>query len=325
MISAWRDKLLASLHRIFDHDAHAVIAFRVRHVAWCAWRVANNVLTLETSSGVATSIQLEGHTMTTLAEEIRTLPGYDVIALHPDIADRSALILLDGTGRQDVSNGDALSAYTSLLWALLHAMGLGLAGAATDSRLAVDQIHFDRAGGEWLDLHGSYYGILRKLDEIDAEYLSRIIAEILIPRSNNFAVAWAIEILFGATRGTVSVVDAPIITYDPALPSGHTAGYGEFDVIIAEPPIRNVTLDALLDALDAFKAAGTRMRQATITWQFGPRTIGIASITSSPAAVSSAHFGAQSYEISSDNLVEIGVAAVLPAPFAIRSVHLRGV
>jgi hypothetical protein len=67
------------------------------------------------------------------------------------------------------------------------------------------------------------------------------------------------------------------------------------------------------------------MRQATITWQFGPRTIGIASITSSPAAISSAHFGAQSYEISSDNLVEIGVAAVLPAPFAIRSVHLRGV
>jgi len=154
MSSAWREKLLASLHRVFDRDAHAVIAFRVRHVDWCSWRVADGALTLETSSGVATSIQLEGHTLATLAAEIQTLSGYSTIALNPDVADRSALILLDGSGRQDESNGDALSAYTSLLWALLHAMGLGLAGAATDARFAVDQIHFDRAGDEWLEQIG---------------------------------------------------------------------------------------------------------------------------------------------------------------------------
>lgn len=324
MSAAWRDRLLAALHRVFDREAHAVTALRVRHDTWCAWSVSGGSLTLEGPDGARTTIPLEGHALASLAALIDAIPGFSVLGLNPDVAGRSALVLLDGSGRQDASNGDALPAYTSLLWALLHALGLGLAEAAAAVPAAVNQVHMGRAEGEWLDLHGGYYGVLRKLGEMDDAYLARLIAEVLLPRSNNIAVAGALETLFGAARGSIAVTDAPMRTYDPPLPSGHTQGYGEFDVAILEPPNRNVTLEALREALDAFRAAGTRLRHATITFRFGPREIGMAAIMASPAAVTSAHFAAEDYQITQTVTGSAGLAAVLPAPVAFRSAHMRG-
>ena len=324
MSAHWRDRLLAALHRVFDTDAHAVIALRVRHESWCAWTVADGVLTLEGPTGARTVLPLEGKSIASLAAQIEALPGYGVTAVHPDVAVRSALILIDGAGRQDASNGDAIAGYTSLLWALLHALGVGLSGAASDVPAAVDQIYLARSRGDWLDLHGSYYGVPRRVDEQDDAYVSRIIAEVLLPRSNNIAIAGALEVLFGAPRGTISVTDAPMLEYDPPLPSGHAAGYGEFDVAILEPPNRDVTLSALSEALDAFRAAGTRLRHATITWRFGPRQLGLAAIATSPIAVHSAHFTALYHQIDQSVSGTWGIAAVLPAPVTFRSVHLRG-
>ena len=317
MSAPWRDKLIGYLHRVFDVDAHGEPMLRVRHEQWCAWTVADDQLTLDSATGQRYIFALNDYTLASLAAAIEALPGFSGVALADDASKRSASVLIASSGRQDQSNGDTLYGYRSLLWALLHAMGKGLADASADVDLAIDQVYMARAGGEWLDLHGSYYSIVRALGELDEVYLARLIAEILLPRSNNVAVAMALQTLFDGEPGTVVVVDAPVQTYDPPLESGHTAGYGLFDVLITEPPRRDITLESLQAALDAFRAAGTYMRHATITFRLGPRAIGIAAAMTSPASVSYAALSAGNDQVEGDFDADVGIASICSTPVAV--------
>lgn len=201
------DKLLSSLYRSFGKEPGARIVLRVRHPAGFAWRVQARQLTASTIAGATLgTIALHGIDMNALADALEAL-GCSIVHRDLDLAGIAADTLLDGEGREDRSNGDALTCYTSPLWALLDAYSLALedADASVDSALAQSRMHTSEA--EWLDYWGSHFGILRGLQvllggdlgetETDAAYLDRIVREVLRLRVNKIAVEDAILDLAG--------------------------------------------------------------------------------------------------------------------------------
>lgn len=253
-------KLLAYLNRVFDKDAHAFLALRLRYDgSSMAWSVKDGVLstTVAGGSGAALSIDLSAHTVATLAAHLAGRPGYSVpYADASSLAQLSARVLIDGAGDQDTSNGDHLTGYTSVLWAFLEPMAAELDRAATQIKEMVEQMSLDTADGEWMDEIGSYYGVRRQTGEADRIYGPRIIAEVIRPKANNIAISEAIDkFLDGVTS---AITDAPLDVTSNS--------YGLFDAEL------DVSLEAMdgygygliissaIDLIEQLRDAGTHLR-----------------------------------------------------------------
>jgi hypothetical protein len=164
-----------------------------------------------------------------------------------------------------------------LLWAVVQPPATALETAGTDAQAAIDEIHLDRAAGEYLDLHADdYYGVTRKTGESDAVYLARLIATVIKPHSNNVAIQIALAQYLDVDAGLIQVVDANIgelggrgyldgtWTLNGArwLNGHQKPGYplnAQFDVYIdASVTIASVT--TVKSLINQFKAAGTHLR-----------------------------------------------------------------
>lgn len=194
-------KLLDFVYRALSADPDAFLAMRLRYAGEMSWSVSDGVLKTEVvgGPGAPLSIGLAAHTFRSLANYLAAQPGYSVPFLDAGAADLSALALLDGSGNQDASNGDHLSAYRSLLYVYLEPVAVELQEARRQVANALEQMNLKTADAEWLDEWGGYYGIARDYagGEQDADYANRIVAEVLRPRSNNIAIAEAIREAFG--------------------------------------------------------------------------------------------------------------------------------
>lgn len=182
---------------VFDKDPKATLALRVRHPAGLVLEVAKGVLRL-TSDGVVVEYSLADKTIGGLADQLRD-DGYDVVFENPELASRSAHILLAGTRSHDQSNGDYLTAYTSLLWALYGAYSVELDEAKHQLDEALRQMVLTQAEGDWLDVWSGLYGIPRKQGESDEDLQARIPDEAFRIRVNGLAIEKAIKDLTGRT------------------------------------------------------------------------------------------------------------------------------
>lgn len=187
------EALLAWLPRFFNRDPMPFIALRVRHggqtvapltgdstllttdtsftgdggfVAFAAaWQVADRTLTLtrlegDTPTGIFT-YDLTAHTIASLADAMG-VDGFAVaVEASPAQGTLSALILMDGAGNTAASNGDALFAWTSLLFAYLQPMAAELEEAGDQIANMLLQMETQTAETEWLDFIGSYYAVPR--------------------------------------------------------------------------------------------------------------------------------------------------------------------
>lgn len=201
------DRLLSNLYRSFDKAPGERVALRAQHPAGLAWRVADRRLSASTLAGVPLAdIDLTATDMNGLADALEAV-GCTISWRDLDLAGRQADVLLPGAGRQDESNGDALRCYTSPLWALLDSFSVAIEGASASVQSALLQSRMHTAEAEWLDYWGSHFGIVRGQRvllggdlggvETDPQYLSRIVAEVLRPRVNKFAIEQAILDLAG--------------------------------------------------------------------------------------------------------------------------------
>jgi hypothetical protein len=280
-------RLLSRLHRVFDKDPAAEIALRIRYGdSRLTWRVADETLTTVVTDhpAAALTLPLGDHTLTSLAATIDAAPGYSVLDLTSNNPSRSALCLIPATGDTAQSNGDALWCFISLLWAILVPIARTLAQACAAIPEAIEQIHLHQAAGEFIDLHGGdYYGIRRTADETDADYLARIIATILIPRSNNVAIQQALTRALGLSEQDVRILDADRTDYGVVLrldgswaldetyslngrtiPGELGLNRAQFDLVINGR--LSVTDAQLLPIINQFKAAGTRLRNIYRAW-----------------------------------------------------------
>ena len=218
------DKLLGYVHQVFDKDPHSFLALRIRHrSAGFRWVVEERTLYGFNGENWLFSIALERHTLRSLCSYLLTLDGIAVSNVAPGAQlGISAAALLSGSGAQAQSNGDALYAYTSLLWMYLDIMSVELTSAKASVVAMLDQMTVTTADGEWLDEWGGYFGVPRGEAELDVDYGPRIVAEVIRPRENNIAMASAIGKSFGSVFTVTDVVGfTPTFPrYDGAIKHG---------------------------------------------------------------------------------------------------------
>lgn len=198
--------LLGNLHRVFDKDPEAQLALRLSYDGSMQWRVEDGVLstTVLGGSGSPLSIDLNGYTLSALATWLAQQSGYAVPYLNADLADLSALILLDAEGDISQSNGDHLYAYTSLLYAVMEANAWDLKDAQAAIQAMLQQMDINSASGFWLRQWGSRFGVLPLPNEPDNSYGPRIVPEVLRVKSNNRALE---QIVQEQTGYAVQIVD----------------------------------------------------------------------------------------------------------------------
>jgi len=310
------DKLLDSLNRVFDKDPTPFLALRVRYAGGMVWSVSEGILTLTVSGGIGSSAayNLANYSLRTLAAAIAGSAGYEVQFLDATRADLSALVLLDGEGDQDQSNGDRLLGYTSLLWGLLETYAVELQALKDSMASAPDQLSTATGSGYWLDEIGSYYGVPRNVGEVDDQYGRRIIAQVLRPISNNVAIERAVEDFTGQPcsvvdvtiyRGVFPVYDGTILhdgsyNYDTVgLPN-----YGLFDVSVAYDLIVGGDIREFLTTVEMIverlRAAGTHLRSLALVSAATPMSDSFAP----PADSSSGYAGSMSLSETSGGSTE---------------------
>lgn len=185
------DNLRSRLHSVYAQQPEKTLALRIRHAGGLTWEVAGHVLTVAAPIGVA-ELDLRDYTIGSLANAL-LVRGYSVEYRNEDIDHLSAIILMEGAGDQDLSNGDHLHAYTSLLWCLLGGTGMPYGDARSAVTSALRQLILPQSRNEWADLFGAIFGIPRDMGESDAAYTQRIIWEVQRRRSNPFAISANID------------------------------------------------------------------------------------------------------------------------------------
>lgn len=269
-------KLVAYTHSAFDQSPRAFIAFRARHASDAfRYTVRNRTFAGYLDEATIFTVSLADHTLDSLVRFISAQPGMSVVyAAPPEELRNSAASLLDGGGAQIDSNGDCVYAYSSTLWALMHAYSIELAQAASAIADMLDQMSIATADDEFLDEWSGYFGFPRATGEVDAALRLRVLQEALRPRSNNMAMVRAIEERFGKTANVIDVTarggifplhgsdELLAIDYDGQY--SHNAdtqiAYGLFDVEIA-PGVDEAELRVYVEGL---RAAGTHLRQIRV-------------------------------------------------------------
>lgn len=254
-------KLIGYLNRVFDKDPAKVLAFRLRYSGTSmTWKVQDGVLTTVVVGGAGSglTVQLGDHTVATLCTFLAAQTGYSVP--YQDLSTfsgLSALVLLDGVGNQDASNGDHFNGYTSVLWAYMESVANELTLIRASIVEALLQMSASTASGEWVDEHGSFYNVRRGTGELDAVYAARMIAEVIRARGNNVAIAEAM-------KSAVSAESVVVSDYDTiTTSSGGVDSYGLFDVTVSSYVDTTMGPDedaVIRQIIEVMRDAGTHLR-----------------------------------------------------------------
>lgn len=201
----------------FDKSAQEELVFRLNHPDGASWVISEAVMTASGGS-VSSVYDLSGLTVAELIVELQS-DGFIVTETSSAYAALSALVLVEGTGDEGVSNGNRVTGYTSLMWVLMG----GYAGVIREAGLqviqALRQMIITQAEGEWLDLWGKLYGVPRRQNETDQNYAPRIPREAFRLRESPIAIE---EAVFDET-GKVIRIEEPwqsIFRLDQSVLSG---------------------------------------------------------------------------------------------------------
>lgn len=247
-------RLLGRLHRVYDREPGAVLALRIRSTGGLTWKVADRVLTVTRPGRADLAVALEQMTIAGLRDLLVNEGLLEFSADDPGILTLGAMALIDGSGDQDVSNGDHLYVFTTELWAWATAVGRWLDAARSDIRQMLRQMIVPQSEGEWSDLWASYFGLYRRSGESDARLNFRTTYEWRRPRSNPIALQLNHEKLLGAktwirepwkemwTLGEADLSGAYHLPNDAEF-SYHRAQVRSYDAVDWEAVMREVEAD----------------------------------------------------------------------------------
>lgn len=191
-----RERLARHLYgSALDLDPGGEIAIRFGHPAGCTWDVNADRLRVSSGDGGVIELSLDG-TLQQLAARL-TVAGFVVRYVNPDFLHLSSGALLHGSGSDSTSAGDQLRVFRSDLWAMLDAYGVVVDQAERDVVEAIAQLYIGTADEDILDYWGEYFGVPRLEAEADDPYRTRIIVEVLRPKSNKVALENAASAIVG--------------------------------------------------------------------------------------------------------------------------------
>lgn len=189
-------QLLKYFHTaVFDTKPDSVLAFRLRHASGATWSVSEDVFTA-TAGSVTHSFDLNVLTINDLALVLQAA-GFEVLNISTNISHLGAACLVEGSGDQNISNGDHVMAFMSPLWAILSSYAVALRDADYARAQALRQMIITQADGDWLDLWGTLYATARLAGESDVDYAARIPEEAFRLRVNGKAIEKAVKDLTG--------------------------------------------------------------------------------------------------------------------------------
>lgn len=250
-------RLLKYPHQaVFDGSPVSELAFRLQHEDGASWSVGDRVFTAK-AGDLEVEHDLRQFTVNQLVNQLAA-DGFTIVSPSPRFSGISALVLVDGSGSQNISNGDHVTAYTSLLWVLLNGYAGEVLDAEEQVRQALLQMVITTASGEWLDLWGALYGVPRNPGESDAHFVPRIPKEAFRVRNN----AHAIELAIRDATGFDVRIEEPwtnIFKLDGSLLSGPDKFYdGETIGYHLIKPVARETIDwpAVLAVINKNRAAG---------------------------------------------------------------------
>lgn len=267
-MSTTLQRLLSYPHRsVFDTQPQEELAFRLRHPFGATWEVADGVMTAAVGPYRRT-YALDALNVTQLRAAL-VADGFEVLDVSSAYSGKSALVLVEGSGDQNVSNGDHVHAYTSILWALLGSFAGELRVAKSAIVQAVRQMVISQAEGEWLDLWGALYAVARKTGEGDAAFAARIPREVFRLRNN----AHGIELAIRDATGFDVRIEEPwhnIFRLDESLLSGADRLYdGQYvGYHLIRPVVRtNVDWPVIEAVIERNRAAGVMVLGPQLVWQ----------------------------------------------------------
>lgn len=258
--------LLRNVHAaVFDKAPAAEPAFRLRHPLGATWEIADRVLTARAGT-IEKTYALGSRTVGQLASDL-VADGFEVTYLSTAFSSLLAVVLIEGRGEQDESNGDLVQGFTSLLWVLMTGYAAETLEAKAQVRQALRQMVITQAENDWLDVWGMLYGVQRRPGELDANYATRIPREAFRMRNNPRAIELAV---LEATGYDVRIVEPwrEIFRLDDSALSGgaklYDGGTIGYHLIRPEALDDGVDWTKVLPVIDRNKPAGVIVSEVLV-------------------------------------------------------------
>ena len=282
------ERILTRLNNVFDKRAHTAPALVLTYSGQAKVTIDRRRLrTFTTDGGDNLNYDLGNYTVSQLAEDINAQAGYAATLLGN--GDLLALTLMDVEGK-NLESGVTLEVFTSPLWQILKAWSWTAEDMLSEARAGLQQLNLQRAEGQWVEAHNTFYQVPRLSGETESLFAKRILWETLKPKVNNLAIAALIEAVIGyetyvedlihvafltnePTSTTFDVTHAPNMGYrmDEAryIYGGDYAQYGAFLVTVEQPSEAAIfyTKSYLEDIIRRSKAAGKEAHLAiALSW-----------------------------------------------------------
>lgn len=182
-----RERLARHLYgSALDLDPDAAIALRIGHPDGLSWHCEDGFLTVTVGGVPLPPFSLDG-TLQQLVNRL-TVAGIEVKYANQDFLHLASGALLEGSGDDQSSSGDQLKAFQSNLWTVLDAYGVEIDAADKNIVTGIAQLYIGSATGELLEYWGEFFGVPRNSGELDPDYRTRMIVEVLRPKSNKIAI-----------------------------------------------------------------------------------------------------------------------------------------
>lgn len=244
---------------VFEKSPDDSLAFVLRHPEGARWRIDDGQLDVW-AGDLHRVYDLSLWSVGALAAALQS-EGFVVQQVNQRFAGMSAMVLVDGQGDQASSDGDHITAFTSLLWVLFSGHASQLDAMHYQIRQALLQMALTTADGQWLDLWGQLYGIMRLPGETDAQYRARIPLEAFRLRVNPRAIEKAILELTGKNVSilepwtSVFVLDDSELDGDDKTQDENHVGY----FFIQPRSLESIDWTDVLEVIERNRPAGVLM------------------------------------------------------------------
>jgi hypothetical protein len=191
-----RERLAGHLYgSALDLDPDAAIALRIGHPDGLTWHCEDGYLTVVVGGESLPPFALNG-TLQQLVSQL-AVSGIEVKYANQELLHLASGALLEGAGNDQSSLADQLKVFQSNLWTVLDAYGVAV--DETDRHIVegIAQLYIGSAEGEFLDYWGEFFDVPRNADEPDPDYRTRMIVEVLRPKSNKIAIENAVSEIVG--------------------------------------------------------------------------------------------------------------------------------
>ena len=189
--------LLNRLNSIFSKDPRKITAFQLKVGSDAQLTIQDRQLTVNfvnttipafTLSLIDPYDSVKSISISSLYNQLQADTRFTVSSLNSVLANLGAIALVEGTYNLSANVFSNISAATSILWAIFRPLAYVLEKTKDDTDLALQQLQFVTATGDFLDYWGSVFGIPRYIGEPDNQYSIRLLWETVKPRLNNKAL-----------------------------------------------------------------------------------------------------------------------------------------